>query len=40
VDDKELDAIIGEEQQLERVADSGPIKAFMRAAASMLGSST
>lgn len=37
VDDSELDAIIGEKKDLEKIADSGPIKAFMRAAARIFG---
>lgn len=36
VDNSELDAIIGEKQQLERVADSSPIKAFMRVMSSLV----
>lgn len=37
VDDEELDAIIGEKQQLEKIAESSAIKAFMRAAARVMG---
>ncbi len=37
VDDSELDAIIGENQQLEKIADTSAIKAFMRAAGAIFG---
>lgn len=37
VDNNELDAILGEKKQLEQIADSSAIKAFMRAATNVLG---
>jgi Zn-finger nucleic acid-binding protein len=36
VDDRELDAILGEKQSLEKMPDSSPLKAFMRAAGKLL----
>ncbi|MCO6042334.1 zf-TFIIB domain-containing protein [Aeoliella sp. ICT_H6.2] len=38
VDDKELDAILGEQKQLEKLADDSKLKAFMRAMSNLLTS--
>ncbi|WP_425401079.1 zf-TFIIB domain-containing protein [Aeoliella sp.] len=38
VDDNELDAIFGEEKQLEKMAQDGRLKAFMRAMSNLMSS--